>query len=72
MANAYSYSCKDCEGMEFCPASLVAATETEVWKLIKLHAEFAHGEDPADWDDETRTYLATLIVPTNVRVKEPS
>jgi len=58
--------------MEFCPASLVAATETEVWKLIKLHAEFAHGEDPADWDDETRTYLATLIVPTNVRVKEPS
>ncbi len=69
MSNAYSYACRDCEGMEACPASVVAETETEVWKLIELHAEYAHGEDPTDWDQDTRTYLATLIKPVDVTVK---
>jgi len=55
--------------MEACPASVVAETETEVWKLIELHAEYAHGEDPTDWDQDTRTYLATLIKPVDVTVK---
>lgn len=66
MAEAYSYACRDCEGMEACPASVVAETKEEVWKLMELHAEVAHGEDPADWDAETRTYLGTLIKPVTV------
>lgn len=69
MSNAFSYACRDCEGMESCPASVVAETEAEVWKLIEFHAEYAHGEDPADWDQDTRTYLATLIKPVEVSVK---
>ena len=32
---AYSYACRDCEGMETCPASVVAITKDEVWKLIE-------------------------------------
>ena len=61
MANAFSYACRDCEGMEACPASVVAETKDEVWRLIELHAQVAHEENPADWDGETREYLATLI-----------
>ena len=66
MANAFSYACRDCEGMEACPASVVAETKNEVWKLIELHAQVAHEENPADWDGETREYLATLIRPVSV------
>ena len=58
---AYSYACKDCEGMESCPGMVVAETKDEVWKLMELHARIAHDEDPNEWDDETRTYLETLI-----------
>ena len=61
MTTAYSYACKDCEGMESCPGKVVAATEDEVWKLMELHAVVAHGEDPGAWDDDTRQYLKTLI-----------
>ena len=61
MANAFSYACKDCDGMEACPGKVVAATEDEVWKLMELHAVVAHGEDPSSWDQETRQYLGTLI-----------
>ena len=61
MTEAYSYACKDCEGMEACPASMVAGSRGEVWKLMELHAQIAHGEAPADWDIETREYLDTLI-----------
>ncbi len=61
---AYSYACADCEGMEDCPAVVVAETEAEVWQLMELHARVAHDEDPADWDDETRSYLATLVKST--------
>lgn len=58
---AYSYACKDCEGMETCPGQFVAETHDEVWKLMELHAAIAHGEDPASWDSGTREYLETLI-----------
>ena len=61
MANAFSYACRDCEGMESCPASVVAETKEEVWKLMELHAQIAHEENPADWDSETREYLDTQI-----------
>ncbi|WP_027258378.1 DUF1059 domain-containing protein [Leisingera aquimarina] len=66
MPNAFSYACRDCEGMEACPASVVAETEDEVWRLMELHAQIAHQEDPAQWDKETREYLATLIKPVTV------
>ena len=61
MNTAYSYACKDCEGMESCPGKVVAETQDEVWRLMELHAVIAHGEDPSSWDDETRRYLQTLI-----------
>ena len=54
---AYSYACADCEGMEACPAKVVAETEDEVWKLMELHAKIAHDEDAS----ETQAYLKTLI-----------
>jgi hypothetical protein len=61
MTIAFSYACKDCEGMEACPGKVVAATEDEVWKLMELHAVVAHGEDPSSWDDDTRQHLKSLI-----------
>jgi hypothetical protein len=61
MATSYSYACKDYPGMEACPGHFVAETETEVWKLIELHASVAHQEDPGAWSDEDRAYLKTLI-----------
>ncbi len=66
MAKAFSYACRDREGMAACPASVFAETKDEVWKLMELHAQVAHDENPADWDGETRAYLATLIKPVNV------
>jgi len=57
----YSYACADCEGMEACPAKVVAETEDEVWKLMELHAKIAHDEDASKWDVETRAYLKMLI-----------
>ena len=70
MKNAFSYSCRDCEGMEACPASVVAESKEEVWKLMELHAQVAHGEDPGDWDRGTRDYLETLIKPVSVSVAQ--
>lgn len=58
---AYSYTCADCDGMETCPGKVIAETEEEVWELMGLHAKIAHDEDASEWDDETRTYLKTLI-----------
>lgn len=52
--------------MEACPASVVAATKDEVWKLMELHALVAHDEKASDWDTETRAYLDTLIKPVVV------
>ena len=63
---AYSYQCRDCEGMEACPASLVAETEAELWQLIGHHAAIAHGEAASDCDDATTQYLETLIKPVTV------
>ena len=61
MTEAYSYACRDCEGMEACPASVVAETKDEVWRLIGHHARIAHNENSEEWDQETRDYLETLI-----------
>lgn len=66
MTKAYSYACRDCEGMEACPASVTAETKEEVWDLMGLHARIAHGENPDDWDAETRTYLDSLIKEVSV------
>ena len=66
MTKAYSYACRDCEGMEACSASVTAETKEEVWDLMGLHARIAHGENPDDWDAETRTYLDSLIKEVSV------
>jgi len=57
----YSYACSDCEGMETCPGKVVAETAEEVMKLVKLHAKIAHDEDASKWDEETRSYIRSLI-----------
>lgn len=66
MTQAFSYACRDCEGMEACPASIVAETKDELWKLMELHTRIAHDEDASDWDEPTRDYLDTLIRPVSV------
>ncbi len=58
---AYSYACADCEGMETCPGKIIAETEEELWQLVGLHAKIAHGENAEEWDDETKTYLKSLV-----------
>ena len=61
MTKAYAYACRDCEGMEACPASIVAETRDELWEMIGHHARIAHGENADDWDRETVNYLKNLI-----------
>ena len=61
MATSYSYACCDYPEMETCPGKVVAATESEVWKLMELHAREAHGEDPGAWSADDRAFLKTLI-----------
>lgn len=68
MAKAYSYRCRDCEGMEACPGNVVAETKDEVWKLMELHAKLAHDENAQDWDAETRDYLNSLIIQVDVKL----
>ena len=72
MTKAYSYSCRHCEGMEACPASIVAETKEELWELIGHHARIAHGENADDWDQETREYLDSLILEVEVACKVSS
>jgi hypothetical protein len=36
MKSAFCYRCRDCDGMEACPASFVAEKKDEVWKLMEL------------------------------------
>ena len=67
MATTYSYACKDYPGMEACPGMVIAETEDEVMKLMEVHAVVAHGEDPAEWGDEDRAYLKTLIQTVKTR-----
>lgn len=69
MTKAYTYACRDCEGMEACPASIVAETKEELWEMIGHHARIAHGEYARDWDDETVSYLRTLIKEIDVPTK---
>lgn len=61
MTVAYSYSCRHCEGMEACPASIVAETKEELWEMIGHHARISHGENADDWDQETKEYLESLV-----------
>ena len=61
MTTTYSYACRDCEGMEACPASFGTETQEELWKLMELHAAIAHSENPSDWTDDVRDYVGTLI-----------
>ncbi|WP_372575378.1 DUF1059 domain-containing protein [Ruegeria hyattellae] len=69
MTKAYSYSCRHCEGMEACPASIVANTKEELLEMIGHHARLAHGENSDDWDQDTREYLNSLIVAVEVDCK---
>ena len=61
--SAYTYACAEFPGMEGCPGKFQAGTESELWELIKTHAQIAHGEDANQWDQETRGYIQTLIKP---------
>ena len=61
MKSRHSYACKDYPGMEACPGQFVAETESELWKLIELHATVAHGEDPREGSDEDRKLLKNLM-----------
>ncbi len=58
---AYSYRCKEFPGMETCPGSFTAATESELWKHIELHAREAHQEDPAKWSADDRNGVKAII-----------
>ena len=69
MTKAYSYSCRHCEGMEACPASIVAETKGELWELIGHHARIAHAEKADDWDQGTKEYLDSLILEVEVPCK---
>ena len=61
MTNTYSYACKDYPGMEECPGHFVAESEKEIWQLMELHAQVAHGEDPSAWTADDRAALKELI-----------
>jgi hypothetical protein len=47
--------------MALCPGVFTTESEGELWKHIELHAADAHGEDPAEWGDEDRATLKSLI-----------
>ncbi len=68
MTKAYSYACRECEGMETCPASIVSESRDELWRHMELHALLAHQEDAEKWDVQTRTYLDTLIREVEVNI----
>lgn len=58
---AYAYRCADFPGMEKCPGSFTAETETELWKHIELHARDAHQENPAQWSAQDRKGVEEAI-----------
>ena len=58
---AYTYRCADFPGMEKCPGSFTAETETELWKHIELHAIDAHQENPDQWSEEDRKGVKNAI-----------
>jgi predicted small metal-binding protein len=47
--------------MEDCPGRVQAKTESELWELIKTHAQIAHGEDVSAWSDEDIAQVENLI-----------
>ncbi len=61
MATSYSFACKDFPGMEACPAHFHAETNDELWKIIELHAQLAHGENASEWPAEDIAQLKALI-----------
>ena len=61
MTDRYSYACKDYPGMESCPFHVQTESREELWSQMELHARLAHDENPAQWSDEDRRYLATLV-----------
>ena len=61
MSTKFSYACKDYPEMESCPGYFISETESELFKMIELHASVAHGEDPSAWSNEDKAYLKTLI-----------
>ncbi|RUU25158.1 DUF1059 domain-containing protein [Mesorhizobium sp. M6A.T.Ca.TU.002.02.2.1] len=63
---AYSYRCSDFPGMEACPASFTAETETELWKHIEVHAAVAHHENPEQWSAEDRQQMKKVITSSAV------
>ena len=58
---AYAYSCSEFPGMEGCPGRVQAQSEAELWKLIEVHAQLAHGEDVNQWSQEDRDQVQALI-----------
>ena len=63
MANHYSYACKDYPGMESCPFHVQTESQDELWSQMELHARIAHDEDPGQWSDDDRKFIATLVKP---------
>ena len=61
MATTYAYACKDFPGMEACSAHFHAETHDELWKIIELHAQLAHGENASAWPAEDIAQLKALI-----------
>jgi predicted small metal-binding protein len=57
----FSYACAEFSGMEDCPGKVQAATEAELWELIKTHARIAHGEEISAWSDEDIAQVRDLI-----------
>jgi predicted small metal-binding protein len=61
MANSFTYACSDYPGMEDCPGKITASTKDEILRLVAVHAEVAHDENPSEWTEEDRTFLDGLI-----------
>jgi predicted small metal-binding protein len=59
--SAYTYACAEFLGMEGCPGKFQAGTESELWELIKTHAQIAHGEDVSAWSDDDIAQVKALI-----------
>ena len=66
---AYSYSCAEFPGMEDCPGRVQAKTESELWELIKTHAQIAHGEDVSAWSGEDIALVENLFKVVEQRSK---
>lgn len=61
---AYRYNCREFPGMEGCTGSFTAATRDELHKHLEVHGHEAYGEDPAEWSNEDRAMIQTLMAHT--------